>query len=141
MKDFLTNHYIKMKKLVTKIKIFLTYIKKKISTGEVYVGRTSGEVDEINRATIAKVLDRRDSNHQKNKEGFDKAEVDKFSEDSDAIRGREDMLIAKHKAENKSGNKYRGISLRNKRRTRYLQAAIAVFGTLSVYIYFFILHK
>jgi len=130
-----------MGNLATKIKIFLTYIKKKISTGEIYVGRTSGEVDEVNDENIQKVLKNRDKAHQKNKEGYSKADVERVSTDSDAIRGREDMLIAKYKAKNKSGNKYRGISLRNKRRTRYLQAAIAVFGTLSVYIYFFILHK
>jgi len=130
-----------MGNLATKIKIFLTYIKKKISTGEIYVGRTSGEVDEINDANLQKVLRKRDNSHQKNKDGYGFAEIDNASENSDAIRGREDMLIEYNKAQNKSGNKYRGISLRNKRRTRYLQAAIAVFGTLSVYIYFFILHK
>jgi len=141
MKVFIINTYIEMGNLATKIKIFITYIKEKLSTGEIYVGRTSGEIDEINNYNLRKVLKKRDNNHQKNDEDYEDAKLDKFSEDSDAIRGREDMLIAKHKAENKSGNKYRGISLRNKRRTRYLKAAIAIFGTLSVYIYFFILHK
>jgi len=127
-----------MQKITTKIKIFLTYVKKKLSSGQVYVGRTSGEVDTINRENILKVLQKRDRSHEKNKEGYAQADLENISTDADAIRGREDMLIAKYKAENTSGNKYRGISLRNKKRLKYLKAAIIVFGSLSVLVYIYI---
>jgi hypothetical protein len=114
------------------IKIFITYLKRKFATGEVYYGRTSGYVTDSEQESIEYILTKRDKNHQKNKDGFGNALVDKVSENYDAIRGREDMLIEKAKLENISGNKYRGISNRNKKREQYRKAAILAFGTLCI---------
>jgi len=116
----------------TMIRIFITYVKIKLSTGEKDYGRTSGEIPEINQTNLIKILLKRDKSHQKNKEQFEKAELENFSPDYDAIRGREDMLIEKAKAEGMSANKYRGISPTNKKREQYRNAAIIAFGAFSV---------
>ncbi len=120
------------------IQIFISYLKKNSKTGKVYSGKTSGWVSELNEKTARNVLDKRDKNHHKNKDDFGKAQVDKVSTDSDAIRGREQMLIDSAKEKGICGNTYNSISLRNKKRKKYLEAAVIVFGTIAMV--FLILH-
>jgi len=104
------------------ITIYLTYFKIHPITGKVYYGRTSGKVKNMSRVNIFKVLRKRDKYHQKNKEGFKDADIDKLSLDKDAIRGREHQQIEKHKKENDAANIY-----------SYIQAAICAFGDLVCY--------
>lgn len=117
------------------ITIFLTYLKHNSLTDEVYAGRTAGKVEEITPDTILKVLKRRDGSHSKNKEGFDEAELDKFSTNADAIRGREQNLIDYERKRGKSANNINGISQRNKKRAIYLLAAVETFGEILMLIF------
>jgi len=119
------------------ITIFITYIKRKIDSEEVYAGRTSGKVSAITPENVAKVLRKRDSGHQRNKEGFDKAEFDQFSTKYEAIRGREQHLIDYFKTKGVCANLINGISLRNKKRALYLTAAVESFGELMMLIWLF----
>jgi hypothetical protein len=122
-------------------KIYLTYIKKNNEADEVYSGMASGNWDGKSEG-LSKVLEKRDSSHHKNADNFGPAILDQFSEDKDAIRGREQMLIEHYgyaKSENgTSGNQINGISPRNKKKNLYLSAAIKLFGTISILL--FLLH-
>jgi len=47
------------------------------------------------------------------------------------------MKITEQKNNGNSGNKYNGISLRNKKRKKYLNATLRIFGDLAIMIYFY----
>jgi len=119
--------------LASFIIVHLTYFKVNPFTGKIYYGRTSGKVKTMNITNIIKILNKRDRNHQKNKDGFTKAQLDKTSTNKDAIRGREHQQIEKHKKENDAANIYNGIAPSNKNKKRYIQAAICAFGDLVCY--------
>ncbi len=109
--------------------MFLTYTKEHESNGKVYSGRASGFGKSV------KVLAKRESFHHMNKEGYLPAEIDKYSYNSDAIRGREQYLVDKNGGAQSqgatSGNKINPISKRNKNRKKYLDACKQIFGTLE----------
>lgn len=125
-------------------KLFLTYIKKHNEKDEVYSGMASGEWDGSSES-IGKVLEKRDSHHHKNEDNFGPAILDEFSEDKDAIRGREQMLIEHYGGAQSqggtSGNKINGISPKNTKKNSYISAAIKLFGTISVLLFLFNLVK
>jgi len=123
--------------VVSYVLIYLTYFKINPITGKIYYGRTSGKVRNINENEINNVLLNRDRNHQKNKDSFEKAIIDKISTEKDAIRGREQQQIEKHKNSGESANIYNGISPKNKNKKRYIQAAICAFGDLMCYLILF----
>lgn len=102
-------------------KTFHTYTKSHPS-GKVYTGRTSGD------GKPAKVLQKRDAGHHMNSQGYGPAQLDRTSGNKSAIRGREQQLIDKHKAEGRSGNAINGISPRNKKRDRYIAESEKEFG-------------
>lgn len=120
-----------------KKRLHLTYTKENQYTGEVYSGRASGLVTEedINEGGARSILSKRDSSHHKNEDGFDRAQIDLYSENSDAIRGREQELIEHFggaKSEGgTSGNALNSISRRNEKREQYLNAAKKIFGTIG----------
>ncbi len=122
------------------IRFYATYTKRHSITNKVYVGRTSGWTKVVDWFAARKIVKKREQNHHKNKDGYLEAEVDKYSTDKNAIRGREQQLIDAYKAENRCGNDYNGISSRNKKRLIYLLTALAAFGdiTLFYFIYIFI---
>lgn len=119
-------------------RLFVTYTKRNKETGEVYSGLASGQVEQnsADLESIQEILRKRDSSHHKNKEGFGEAQPDQYSESYEAIRGREQMLIDYNggsKSEGgSSGNEINSISRRNKKRNQYLDAAIKLFGGLSI---------
>lgn len=92
-------------------KTFQTYAKRNPKTGKVYIDRTSGT------RSPQENIARRDSSHQKNREGYGPAQLDKSSTNSDAIRGREQRTIEKHGGARSqggtSGNPINSISPRN----------------------------
>jgi hypothetical protein len=98
------------------------------------VGTVSGE--NINGMSARDILAKRDSSHHKNKDGFQRADIDVYSVDADATRGREQMLIDYNggaKSEGGiSGNSINGISQRNEKREQYLEAALKIFGGLGI---------
>jgi hypothetical protein len=121
-------------------RIFITYTKQNPKNDEVYSGRASGE-DTGSVNDIDRILAKRDSSHHKNEEGFGNAEVDRFSNDGDAIRGQEQRLIDFYggaKSEGgTSGNTRNGIGKRNKKRDQYLEAAIKLFGSVLILLAIF----
>jgi len=119
------------------IRLFITYIKENSKTGELYVGRASGLVDNANNEAADIVRKKRDSSHHRNKNGFGESVIDRISTNSDAIRGREDLLIRKAKELGISGNKYMGISKRNKKKKQYINAAIDLFGDILFGLMFY----
>ena len=101
-------------------KTFQTYTKTNKKTKEVYSGKTSGTKDpDTNVAN-------RDANHHKNADGFGKAQLDKSSSNSDAIRGREQQLIdANGGAKSQggtSGNAINGVADSNPNKETYVKA-------------------
>ena len=107
-------------------KVYVTYTKVNPKTGEVYSGRASGY------GTPKEVVANRDRNHHMNEKGFEKAKLDRFSTNSDAIRGREQQLIelnggAKSQG-GSSGNAINGVSLTNPNKQRYEDARRKEFG-------------
>lgn len=118
------------------IRLFLTYFKRNPETGKVYAGRASGEFTGNKAKDALRIMRKRDSSHHKNKDGFDVGEIEKISLDGDAIRGREQMLIDHLKEKGICGNDRNGIGIRNRRRKRYLKAALKLFGSISVILYF-----
>src|SRR6185437_15793082 len=125
----------------SKPKIFyVTYTKTKVKpdgTTSVYSGRTSGTYTgdvptDVDARTAAAG---RDVNHViLNGEGYAPAQVDKFSVDRAAIRGREQHLIDNHGGAQSEGgrsrNKIRAVSRKNPLRHIYNEAAISEFGPL-----------
>lgn len=89
-------------------------------TGETYIGRTSGY------GSPQENIKRRDLNHHKNKDGFERAELIISSEDPDAIRGAEqyyiDLYGGAKSMNGTSGNAINGISPKNPNRKRYEEA-------------------
>ncbi|MBK7056445.1 MAG: hypothetical protein IPQ05_15530 [Leptospiraceae bacterium] len=129
-------------------RLFVTYTKENEKTGEIYSGRASGIISEedINGTSARDILAKRDSSHHKNKDGFQRADIDVYSVDSDATRGREQMLIDYNggaKSEGGfSGNDINGISHKNKKREQYLEAALKIFGGLGIlFLLFTILYS
>jgi len=118
------------------ITIFITYIKRHMVTGDIYAGRTSGKVKELTPDEIEKVLRKRDSSHQRNKEGFGRAELDEFSTKYPAIRGQEQRLIDDSKEKGICANKINGISPRNPKRALYMAAALEAFAEVALLLYF-----
>jgi len=105
----------------TRHKTYHTYIKEH-KDRTVYVGRTSG-YDLPN-----KNLSRRDNTHHMNKKGYRQAQLDRSSNNKDAIRGREQQLIDKYRAEGRSANKINGISNKNQKKSKYINASNREFG-------------
>ncbi len=107
-------------------KVYVTYTKVNPKTGEVYSGRASGY------GTPKEVLANRDRNHHMNEKGFEPAELDRFSTNSDAIRGREQQLIelngGARSQGGSSGNAINGVSLTNPNKQRYEDARRKEFG-------------
>lgn len=128
-------------------KLFVTYTKENPETEEVYSGLASGNQEEniSELQTIRRILRKRDYSHHKNEEGFKEAQLDKASEDYEAIRGREQMLIEHHGGAKSgggtSGNEINSISGRNKKRDQYLDAAIKLFGGLSILFIIFLFFR
>lgn len=112
------------------ITIFLTYLKYGTDSNKIYAGRASGKVEKITTKSVLRILRKRDSGHHKNKDGYNKAVLDKYSTEKEAIRGREQILIDYNEAEGVSGNEINGISKRNKKRGIYIAAAIETFGEI-----------
>ncbi|TAD98649.1 MAG: hypothetical protein EAZ97_10575 [Bacteroidetes bacterium] len=113
------------------ITVFVSYIKENLQTGERYVGRTSGEIENFSFENIFKILRKRDSNHAElNEKGFEATELDQQSENYPAIRGREQQLIEYYQKQGNCANKINGISKRNKKLKFYLAAAIETFGEI-----------
>jgi len=121
-------------------RLYLTYIKRNYQTGEIYSGRTSGFGNDPD-----KILGKRDKDHHRNEEGFAPADLDKVSTDADAIRGREQQLIDEHggakSSGGTSGNIINAISLRNKKRNKYLAAALKLFGAVSLVVLIIFIFK
>ncbi len=67
-----------------------------------------------------------------NDKGFGSAELDKSSDNYDAIRGREQQLIEEHGGAKSqggtSGNAINGVGENNKKKSLYLEAAEDEFG-------------
>jgi hypothetical protein len=121
--------------VLTLYRLYITYIKIHPITGDFYVGQASGMVVDNSDDEVDRVLRRRDNApHHKNKEGFSPAVADKFSTDKEAIRGREQMLHDYYQKKDKCANKINPISIRNKKRMIYLEAALAAFGDLALLI-------
>ena len=118
-------------------RLFITYIKQNITTGEEYIGHASGLVSEINRKAADKIMRRRDSCHHKSKEGYGAGEIDEISDIKDAILGREQLLINHLLEQEICGNSRNAISPRKKEKMkRCIKAAIKLFGAVSVVILF-----
>lgn len=113
-------------------KTYQTYTKTNPVTGEVYSGRTSGT------GTPIENVRKRDANHHMNDKGFGPAVLDKTSDNYEAIRGREQMLIDYYGGakSNKpipgtSGNAINGIGPNNKKKDIYINAAKELFGVTN----------
>ncbi|MBP6740219.1 MAG: hypothetical protein KA146_09510 [Leptospiraceae bacterium] len=119
-------------------RLYLTYIKPNQDTGQVYSGKASGLDDEsLTQEELAdKILNKRDSSHHKNEDGFDRAILDVVSYDADAVRGREQDLIEYYGGAQSeggdSGNFLNGISKRNKKRNEYREASKKLFGKIMI---------
>ena len=108
---------------------YVTYEKVNYLTGFVYIGRSSGYALDPNQ-----VVAQRDANgHHKDKEGYGSAKltyalpatkpgfINRANDPSYwAIRGLEQMQIARYKAEGRSGNTYNGVSPRNTNYNKYM---------------------
>ena len=110
-------------------KTFQTYTKKNPVTGEVYSGRTSGI------GTPAENVRKRDANHHMNDKGFGPAVLDKTSDNYEAIRGREQILIDNYGGAQSmggtSGNAINGIGPNNKKKDIYINAAKGEFEDIE----------
>jgi RHS repeat-associated protein len=109
------------------IRTYQTYTKLNSKTGQTYSGRTSG------LGTAEQNLALRDRTHHMNEEGYGPAQLDKSSENADAIRGREQQNIeANGGAQSEggtSGNAINGVSPNNPKAGQYANAAEEEFGT------------
>ncbi len=83
----------------------------------VYSGRTSGT------GTPEENVAKRDCNHHRQGEGFGPAVLDKSSSKKDAIRGREQQLIDKNRKNGTAADQINGISPKNKKKQKYMDAA------------------
>ena len=119
------------------LRLFITYIKENTESGELYIGRSSGKVNGIDEEAADKIRKKRNNSHHRNKDNFGEAVIDRISTNYNAIRGREDMMIRRTKELGISGNKYNGISNRNKKRRMYLNTAINLFGDITLGVAFY----
>lgn len=114
------------KAVKTGAKTYQTYQKVNEKTGEVYIGRTSGNKSPHDNVKA------RDKNHHKNADGFGEAKMVNTSSNRDAIRGQEQILIEKNGGAKSlggsSGNAINGVSPNNPNAEKYRQAAITEFG-------------
>ncbi|MDR1730048.1 MAG: LysM peptidoglycan-binding domain-containing protein [Prevotellaceae bacterium] len=115
---------------------YVTYTKTNPTTGQVYVGRSSGYA-----ATPQEVVKRRDINHHMTSVGYRNAVLSTsapatmpggyFSRISDpsywAIRGSEQLQIESYRSLGISGNTYNGISPTNDNLGKYINAAKNLF--------------
>ena len=104
------------------VRTFQTYTKTNATTGEVYVGRTSGT------GTPLENIARRDASHAYTERGFGPARLDRSSTSYAAIRGREQQLIDYIRPLGNLANKINGISPNNPNRAIYCQACRRAFG-------------
>ncbi|MCP5499194.1 MAG: hypothetical protein H7A25_04790 [Leptospiraceae bacterium] len=118
-------------------RLHVSYTKTNPENLEVYSGRASGIDDgSLKEEELAeKIMAKRDSSHHKNEDGFDVYDIDKISNNYEAIRGREQMLIeynggAKSKG-GTSGNSINSISDRNPKKKKYLLTALKIFGSIT----------
>ncbi len=121
-------------------KLYVTYTKKNKHTDEVYSGMASGEFTN-SQEDSDRIVSRRDKYHHKNKDGYDKANLDQESLDKEAIRGREQMLIehfgGAKSEDGSSGNSRNSIARNNEKRTQYINAALKLFGIISLLLALF----
>jgi hypothetical protein len=105
---------------------YQTYTKTNPTIGKVYSGRTHGT------GTPEENIRKRESSHHIKDQGYEAAQLDKSSNNGDAIRGREQFLIEQHggaqKSGGTSGNRINGISPRNRKGPGYKAAAKQEFG-------------
>jgi hypothetical protein len=112
---------------------FITYILSNPTTGQVYVGRTSGF------GTPRQILDRRYAGHIALRSlGFTDRSVDSAAQgwgSYPAIRGREQQLIDSHGGvgDPKVANKIRGVSKYNPLGRAYHKSSDLFFGKLAPY--------
>lgn len=107
---------------IKKQKTYQTYSKAHLKTRKAYTGRTSGTGDP------EKNVLKRDQNHHRNKDGFGPAKLDRSSSNKDAIRGREQQQIEKHRRAGNAADQINGISPKNPKREHYLNEAKKEFG-------------
>jgi hypothetical protein len=92
-------------------KTYQTYTKPSQKGGPDYVGRTSG------KGTPQQNVANRDKGHQKTREGYGPARLDKSSTNPQAVRGREQQMIEKNGGAQSQGgtsaNKINGIADKN----------------------------
>lgn len=112
---------------------YVTYTLHNPTTGQVYVGRTSGF------GTPDQIVQRRFSGHEKRADGYINPVVDKSAPGAQgrpAIRGREQQLMDSYggvSSDNpKLGSKIRGVSVINPFGREYWEAA-NVFGNIAPY--------
>jgi RHS repeat-associated protein len=112
-------------------KVFVTYTRTNAETGQVYAGRTSGYADP---QSLANARAAAPDQSRLAGLGFGPAVVDNSSTNSDAIRGREQMLIDQNGGAQSVGgtsaNRIQGIADLNPRGFVYQNAAIRTFGNL-----------
>jgi len=124
--------------LILLFRIYITYIKENLQTGEVYVGMASALVDKLDDEAIEKARKRRENApHHKNKDGFSPAVTDQYSTNKDAIRGREQLLYEKFKKEGIITAQNQPVGNRNPKKSLYIQAAIETFGEILALVYYF----
>ncbi|MBN9564722.1 MAG: hypothetical protein J0G29_01295, partial [Alphaproteobacteria bacterium] len=108
-------------KQVVQAKTYQTYTKYNPSTGETYVGRTSGVRDPRDNVRL------RDRDHHMDKYGYERAIIDETSTSSKAIRGREQLKLEEVGGAQSqggiAGNKINAISDKNPKKQEYLDAA------------------
>jgi len=118
-------------------KWWVTYTKFNPTTGETYVGRTSGY------GTPESLVKKRDYAHKYNAFGFLSAIVDKYSHSYNAIRGREQQKIdyfggaksdrLRDGKPSKCANKIRAVARNNPAGKRYHWASSTAFGEVFNY--------
>lgn len=108
---------IKKKKKIENNKTYQIYQKANPQAGKTYIGRTSGT------ASARRNVENRDLNHHRTTEGYGRAQEIHTSAIKDAIRGQEQILIDKHRAEGTAAEQINGISPKNPKRQHYLNEA------------------
>jgi RHS repeat-associated protein len=111
---------------------YVTYSLTNPTTGQIYVGRTSGFGD------AESIMLTRYAGHSRRAEGFGNPQLDRFAQGprgKNAIRGREQQLIDFHGGVGnpRVANCIRGVSKWNPLGRLYHQASNAMFGPLSPY--------
>lgn len=116
---------------------YVTYTKTNLTTGQVYVGRSSGYATDP-----ASIVALRDGNHHMSAKGFTTATLSTFAPATKiggystraldpaywAIRGSEQLQIEAYRRLGISGNSINGIGPNNRNISKYIQEAIDFFG-------------